>query len=84
MRYQSSTAAGSKFEYARRAAATLAYLVLHHQDSVGLVTFDSEIRSLIRAGGNPSHLKDILQAMEARRPNAKPRSARSSTIWPNG
>ena len=48
----------SKLEYAQRAAAALAYLVLHQQDSVGLVTFDSEIRSLVRASSNPSHLKE--------------------------
>ena len=64
MRYQSDAAPMSKLEYARRAAAALAYLVLHQQDSVGLVAFDSEIRSLVRASSNPSHLKDILHVME--------------------
>ena len=37
MRYQSDAAPMSKLEYAQRAAAALAYLVLHQQDSVGLV-----------------------------------------------
>jgi uncharacterized protein (DUF58 family) len=64
MGYQSAAAPMSKLEYARRAAAALAYLVLHQQDSVGLVAFDSEIRSLVRASGNPSHLKEILHVME--------------------
>ena len=64
MQYRSQAAPMSKLEYARRAAAALAYLVLHQQDSVGLVAFDSEIRRLVRAGSNPSHLKDILQVME--------------------
>jgi uncharacterized protein (DUF58 family) len=64
MRYRSEAAATSKFEYARRAAATLAYLVLHQQDSVGLAVFDSEIRTLVRPGGNPSHLNELLHAME--------------------
>ena len=64
MRYRSDAAPMSKLEYAQRAAAALAYLVLHQQDSVGLVTFDSEIRSLVRASSNPSHLKDILHVME--------------------
>ena len=54
----------SKLEYAQRAAAALAYLVLHQQDSVGLVAFDSEIRSLVRASSNPSHLKQLLHVME--------------------
>ncbi len=64
MRYQSQRATMSKLDYARRAAAAIAYLVLHQQDGVGLVTFDSEIRTIIRSSGNPSRLKDILQAME--------------------
>ncbi len=64
MRYRSDGAALSKLGYARRAAAALAYLVLHQQDSVGLVAFDSEIRSLVRASSNPSHLKEILHVME--------------------
>jgi uncharacterized protein (DUF58 family) len=64
MQYRSQAAPMSKLEYARRAAAALAYLVLHQQDSVGLVAFDSEIRRLVRASSNPSHLKDILQVME--------------------
>lgn len=64
MRYQSTAAPMSKLEYAQRAAAALAYLVLHQQDSVGLVAFDREIRSLVRASSNPSHLKEILHVME--------------------
>jgi len=64
MAYRSAAAPMSKFDCARRAAAALAYLVLHRQDSVGLAMFDSEIRAVIRAGGNPSRLKDILRAIE--------------------
>ncbi|MEN6459619.1 MAG: DUF58 domain-containing protein [Thermoguttaceae bacterium] len=64
MRYQSPAAVGSKLDYARRAAAALAYLILHEQDSVGLVTFDCEIRRFVRASGNPSRLNDILRVME--------------------
>ena len=39
MAYQGPAAAMSKLEYAQCAAASLAYLVLRQQDSVGLVTF---------------------------------------------
>jgi uncharacterized protein (DUF58 family) len=45
-------------------AAALAYLVLEQQDSVGLATFDTEIRSLVRPSSNPSHLKQLLHVME--------------------
>jgi uncharacterized protein (DUF58 family) len=64
MRYQSDAAPMSKLEYAQRAAAALTYLILHQQDSVGLVTFDREIRSFVRASSNPSHLKEILHVMQ--------------------
>ena len=64
MSYQSAAAPLSKLEYAKCAAASLAYLVLRQQDSVGLVTFDREIRALIRPSSNPSHLKEILHVME--------------------
>src|ERR1700757_4114184 len=37
-----------KYDYACMAAAALAYLTLHQQDSVGLVTFDNQVRTLLR------------------------------------
>ncbi len=64
MGYRSASAEESKLDYARRAAAALAYLVLHRQDSVGLIAFDGRIRAQIRAGGNPSHLNDVLGLLE--------------------
>ncbi len=64
MSYQSDKAPLSKLEYAKCAAASLAYLILQQQDAVGLVTFDREIRAMIRPSGNPSHLKEILHVLE--------------------
>jgi uncharacterized protein (DUF58 family) len=64
MTYRSDAAAMSKLEYAQCAASALAYLVLHQQDSVGLATFDEELRSLVRPSGSPSHLKELLHVME--------------------
>jgi uncharacterized protein (DUF58 family) len=64
MTYQSAEAPMSKLEYARCAAAALAYLVLNQQDSVGLVTFDNEVRSLVRPGSNPSQMEPLIHAME--------------------
>ena len=61
----------SKLEYAQCVAASLAYLTLQQQDSVGLVTFDQEIRALLRPSGNPSHLKQLLQLMEESRAERK-------------
>lgn len=71
MRYQSQGAPMSKLEYAQCAAAALAYLVLQQQDSVALVTFDQEIRALVRPSSNPSHLKQIVQVMQESMPERK-------------
>ncbi len=64
MLYKGPEASMSKFEYAQSTAAALAYLVLHQQDSVGMATFDNEIRALVRAGSNPSHIKQLIHVME--------------------
>lgn len=71
MRYRSDGTALSKLEYAQCAAAALAYLVLRHQDSVGLATFDRELRALVRPSSNPSHLKQVLHVLEESRPERK-------------
>jgi uncharacterized protein (DUF58 family) len=74
MRYRSADAPLSKLEYAQCVAASLSYLILQQQDSVGLVTFDSEVRALINASANPSHLKQLLYVMENTRPQRKTRT----------
>lgn len=64
MQYQSDGAALSKFEYAQCLAAALAWLVIEQQDAIGLVTFDSQVRSLLRPSGNPSQIQQVLHVME--------------------
>jgi len=64
MHYRGPDAGLSKLEYAKCIAASLAYLILQQQDSVGLVTFDNQINTLLRASSNPSHIKQILHIME--------------------
>ncbi len=49
----------TKYDYACTAAAALAYLVLHQADSVGFVTFDSQVRTFMKPSSQPSHLKEI-------------------------
>ena len=71
MRYQGAGSALSKLEYSKCVAASLAYLILQRQDSVGLVTFDSQINALVRASSNPSHLREILHVMENAPPAKK-------------
>ena len=64
MQYQGPGASMSKLAYAQCAAASLAYLVLHQRDSVGLATFDREVRQLVRPSSSPSQLKRLLHVME--------------------
>jgi len=71
MRYRSAGAPMSKLEYAQCLAAALSYLVLQQQDSVGLATFDQEVRALVRASSNPSHLKQLLHVMDSTVPERK-------------
>jgi len=54
----------SKFQYACLAAASLSYLMIRQQDSVGLVIFDSSLKTFIPPRSNPHHLKNILLALE--------------------
>src|SRR5438046_6323160 len=74
MQYQGPDAPLSKLAYAQCAAAALAYLVLHQRDAVGLVTFDQEIRQLIRPSSNPTQLKQLLRVMEETTAARKPRT----------
>ena len=54
----------SKFEHARRLAASLAYLMISQRDAVGLVTFDDSIRSMIPARSAPGHFSVLCKALE--------------------
>ncbi|MHC4914032.1 MAG: DUF58 domain-containing protein [Planctomycetota bacterium] len=50
----------TKLEYGCYIAATLTYMLLHQQDSVGLVTFDNSIKKMIPASASPSQLRSVL------------------------
>src|SRR5262249_16802883 len=62
MRYGSNPQM-TKYDYACTAAAALAYMVLHQADSVGFVTFDSQVRTFRKPSSQPSHLKEIINLM---------------------
>jgi uncharacterized protein (DUF58 family) len=55
----------TKYDYACMAAAALSYLVLGQSDSVGFVTFDNEVQRFMRPSSQPSHLKEIINVMNA-------------------
>ncbi len=54
----------SKYDYACMSAASLAYLILHQQDSVGLVTFDDQVRQFLRPSGQASRLKEVIHLLQ--------------------
>lgn len=71
MSYRGPNSAMSKLEYAQCLAASLAWLVLQHQDAVGLVTFDREVRDTISPSSNASHLASLISVMEDASPHGK-------------
>jgi uncharacterized protein (DUF58 family) len=73
MRYGSTQL--TKYDYASMAAASLAYLILQQSDSVGLVTFDSQIRQFMKPSSQPSQLKEMLRVMNHGATQTKTRMA---------
>ncbi len=65
MAYQGQEDALSKLRYSQFIAACLGYLILHQQDSAGLITFDNKVRDFIPPRSSPSHLLRILQTLDA-------------------
>jgi uncharacterized protein (DUF58 family) len=70
MAYKGANAA-SKFEFARYVAASLAYLMLHQRDAVGLATHDTQIRDLIPPRANSKHLLRVINALEQTKPGGE-------------
>jgi len=52
--------AHNKYEYARTAAATLAYFLFMQRDAVGLATFDEQIRDYLPPRHRPGHLRRLM------------------------
>lgn len=63
MRYRSDPELPSKLEYGCYVAASLAYLILRQRDSVGLVTFDEEVRKQVPPSSNPAHRNLIIDGL---------------------
>jgi len=81
MRYAGTKAAKhdgqplSKFRYGQFLAASLTHLMLHQQDAVGLVTFDSAVRRYIPSRSRVSHMRAILEELAATEPGAETKLA---------
>lgn len=54
----------TKLEYGSYLSASLAYLMLKQRDSVGLVTFDTQMREYVPPRGTPTHLHAITTILE--------------------
>jgi len=70
---QTDMAAGvmSKLDYAICLAASIGYLMIHQQDAVGLVMFDTALRQFLPARSKRSHLTNLIATLakaEATRP----------------
>ena len=63
-----ASGAMSKLEYGKVLVASLVYLLLRQQDSVGVVMYDNQIRSELPSSASPGHLREVLQALEAAEP----------------
>ena len=58
----------SKLNYAATLAAVLAYLFVRQRDSVGLVSFDRQIRQFLPPRKSPHHLRRIWETLEGLEP----------------
>jgi len=67
----------TKFDYAICLAASLAYLMVHQQDPVGLVTFDEKIRASLPPRSKSSHLAAVLSLLSSLKPQGTTDIARS-------
>src|SRR5665647_2599973 len=67
----------TKFDYSICLAAALCYLMIHQQDPVGLLTFDTRIRQSLRPKTRRSHLGDVLSMLANLKPAGETDIARS-------
>src|SRR5262249_27209229 len=68
----------SKFQYAQYIAASLAYLMLHQLDAVGLIPHDTKVRHMIQPRANSKHLLRLIQTLEQTQPGSETSMA---PIW---
>ncbi len=61
----------TKFDYSICLAAALAYLMIHQQDPVGLLTFDRKLRNSLAPKSRRSHLGDLLSLLAKLKPEGE-------------
>jgi uncharacterized protein (DUF58 family) len=57
-----------KLEYAKYLSASLAYMLFRQKDSVGIATFDTEIREIIAPSAKRSNFMQILKVIDGAQP----------------
>jgi uncharacterized protein (DUF58 family) len=62
---------GAKFAYAQRLAASLAYLMLHQRDAVGLALHDTRLRAVLPPRATARHLLRVLTTLESAKPGGE-------------
>jgi uncharacterized protein (DUF58 family) len=71
MAYRFGEAGFSKLQYGCRMAACLAYFMMRQRDAVGLLTFDSKVRTVLPPRTRPSHLKRLLAELNHLEPGGE-------------
>jgi uncharacterized protein (DUF58 family) len=61
----------TKWDYAATLTASLAHLLLHQQDAVGLTLFDTDVRFQLPVSTNRASLLNLVQAVESNPPANK-------------
>lgn len=61
----------TKYEYAATIAASLAFLILKHQDAVGCLTFDDKVRTKIQTLSKKTQLNSIIKSLDVNQPRDK-------------
>ena len=69
MRYGSEGV--SKLDFARGAAACLAYTIIRQRDAVSLTLFDSDTREELPRGNSQNHLFNVLEKLAAFKPQGE-------------
>jgi len=60
-----------KYNYGCTIAACLGYMLLRQQDACGCITFDEDVRHIVPARSQHTHIDAIIKAMDVSRPRDK-------------
>jgi len=71
MGYRGREEGRSKLQYASCLSACLAYFMMRQRDAVGLLVFDTQVRSVLPARARQSHLKHVLATLDGLEPGGE-------------